>query len=293
MAKQILRVKKLKTAGNVKASLEHLKRENGRAPNANLQRTRLNDDSHSNSDAAMRRFDKIGRDLYMQSNSVQALEYLVTASPGAFKSEDEWHNYLVDSYEWIKAKHGEENIFFYSLQHDETTPHMSVLVRPVSERKFKNGRTQKSLSAKKFVDGSKLLSAMQTDFHESVSKRFGLERGAKKSTATHKEIKTWYAEKKSEGSGSADLVLAKIQQLERLVLNLKESKRRWRSKAQNISIDWFESDLANNENIDVLKRLSWKIKTSKILPRASKKKLLMLTSQKVKSLSPVTKKRKR
>ena len=293
MAKQILRVKKLKTAGNVKASLEHLKRENGRAPNANRQRTRLNDDSHSGSAESMRRFEEIGRNLYMQSNSVQALEYLVTASPGAFKSEDEWHNYLVESYDWIKDKHGEENIFFYSVQHDETTPHMSVLVRPVSERKFKNGRTQKSLSAKKFIDGSKLLSSMQTDFHESVSKRFGLERGSKKSTATHKEIRTWYAEKKSDGSGAIDLVLEKIQQLERLVLNLKESKRRWRSKAQNVSVDWFKSDLENNENIDVLKRLSDEIKTSKVLSRASKRKLLMLTSQKVKSLSPSTKKRKR
>ena len=292
MAYQIMRVKKLKTAGNVKTSLEHLKRENNRAPNADLNRTRLNDDSHSNSDAAMRKFEQIGRDLYMQSNSVQALEYLVTASPDAFKSEDEWHNYLVDSYEWIKEKHGEENIFFYSLQYDETTPHMSVLVRPISERKFKNGRTQKSLSAKKFMDGGAKLSQMQTDFNQAVGKKHNLARGEKKSTATHKQIKSWYSEKKAE-STSSQTAHDLINRLEKIILRLRKEQRRWRKIAREVAENWFNEDLEKINEVSGLVELENEVKESEVLSRGVKRDLSININRKINSLTPTKVKKRR
>lgn len=294
MAYQILRVKKLKSAGNVKASLEHLKRENGRAPNADKARTRLNEDSHSSVANAMARFEETGKDLHMQKNSVQALEYLVTASPKSLDQGDEWQDYFADAYDWIAEKHGKENLVFFSVQRDETTPHMSVIVRPVSERKFKNGRTQKTLSAKKFVDGRQKLSEMQTDFHEQIGSKFKLKRGSEKSTAKHTEIKQWYSEtREAFGSGNFEQYLEKMRQLENLVLSLKQSKKRWRSDAQTMSKNWFEVDLENTKDQDVLKSLVTEIQESKVLPRAVKKNIVKSINDKITQINTPTKTRSR
>ena len=291
MAYQIMRVKKLKTAGNVKASLEQLKREKNRAPNADRNRTKLNDDSHLTSDLAMRRFNNIGKGLHMQKNSVHALEYLVTASPMAFEHEDQWQHYLADAYQWIKQKHGQENIFFYSIQFDETTPHLSVLVRPVAERKFKNGRTQKSLSAKKFIDGSAKLSQMQTDFNESIGKRYNLARGEKKSTATHKQIKSWYSDKKSE-STAGKTAQELISQLERIVFRLRKEQRRWRKKAREVSENWFNEDLTKVNTVSGLVELENEVKESEVLSRGVKRDLSKKINRKINNLTPKKVKRR-
>jgi hypothetical protein len=87
--------------------------------------------------------------------------------------------------DWLKDKHGEENIISATIHRDETTPHLAAFVVPIT----KDGR----LSARDYLGGRKLLSEAQTSYAKQVA-HLGLERGVEKSKAQHKTIKEYYQE---------------------------------------------------------------------------------------------------
>lgn len=149
---------------------------------------------------------------------VLCLEYLVTASPEAFKQHGGWLDqagYFNAALKWIRERHGADNVVCANLQLDETSPHLVVYVVPLVEHP---GKTRKrsvivgtnpdgskrretrefsepghvSLSANHFTAGAAAMSAMQTEFHQVVAKPYGLNRGIEGSKAKHSTVKAYY-----------------------------------------------------------------------------------------------------
>jgi hypothetical protein len=166
--------------------MKHAFREQD-TPNADEER--LSENSHIGAKSSQEAMDKIN-DLLpdkIRKNGVMAIEYLITASPEDMngKSLDEQNYYFHDSIEWLKQKHGAENLAYIGVHRDETTPHMYAYVVPIDDK----GK----LNARHFLGGAKALNEMQTDFAEKVGKKHGLERGIEGSKAQHRSIQNYYA----------------------------------------------------------------------------------------------------
>ena len=224
----ILRIAKLRAPGNVASSAAHILRERN-APNADPARRKLN--RHEGADTAAEVLARV-KELAARSerksangDEVLALEYLVTASPKAFHkggslAGSRCKRYLDAALDWIKARHVDGCVVLAETHMDEKSPHMQVIVVPLFEvaahtRKFSvraagGGRqvierdvpAHTVLSARRYVDGRAMLSAMQTDFARQVGERFGLKRGIERSGAEHTTIKTFY--------GAANRVAARM-----------------------------------------------------------------------------------
>lgn len=181
---QIMRTAKLTSNGNVGASIAHAFRAR-ETPNADMERTPKNQHIGAKSlEEAMAKYRELLPEK-SRSNAVRCIEYVITASPEAYKKlkGKEWTKYLNDGLKWVNAKHG-TGCFYACYHQDETTPHLSVFVVPLDEKGHLNARS--------FLGGRAKLSAMQTDFHEKVSKGFGLDRGLMGSKAKHMTIKDYY-----------------------------------------------------------------------------------------------------
>ena len=88
--------------------------------------------------------------------------------------------------EWLKKRHGSENVIYAGIHRDEKTPHMYAYVVP---RDPESGR----LNAKRWLGGARALRDMQTEFVQDVGQQHGLERGIEGSKAKHTTIKQHYA----------------------------------------------------------------------------------------------------
>lgn len=183
----ILRCAKIKTLGNMGASLQHTFRERD-TPNADDRRTPDNIVLvGGNTSQAVLETWKERAPEKIRSNAVHGLEYFVGGSPEALKamSRQEQDAYFADALDWLKARHGAENVLSAVIHRDETTPHMTVMTIPLDER----GK----LNARAIVGSREKLSAMQTDFAERVGKAHGLERGLQGSPARHERVQRAYA----------------------------------------------------------------------------------------------------
>lgn len=180
---QIMRTAKLTSNGNVGASLAHAFRAR-ETPNADATRTPKNQHMGSRSlEEAMAKYRALLPEK-PRSNAVRCIEYVITASPEAHKKlGKDWVKYINEGLEWVKEKHG-KGVFYACYHQDETTPHLSVFAVPLDEKGHLNARS--------FLGGRAKLSAMQTDFHEKVSQKFGLDRGLKGSKARHMTLKDYY-----------------------------------------------------------------------------------------------------
>lgn len=193
MGFQILRMQKMKNQISVMRSLKHSFREQ-ETPNADANL--LHHNTHigaSNTSEAMTKFNNLMPEK-IRKNGILAVEFLITASPETMAelSRDEQDKYFDNALEWLKDKHGSENIFYAGIHRDETTPHMYAYVVPLDERGKLNHR--------KFYGGHRdTLSRVQTEFHEKVSKQYGMERGLEGSKAKHTRVKEFYSNlKKAE-----------------------------------------------------------------------------------------------
>lgn len=183
----ILRCAKIKNLGNMGASLQHTFRER-ETPNADARRIHDNTVLHGPSTSAdvldawkARAPEKI------RSNAVHGLEYFVGASPEAMRAMNraEQDAYFEKALDWLKERHGAENILSAVVHRDEATPHMTVMTIPLDE--------QGKLNARALVGNREKLSAMQTDFAETVGEDHGLVRGIQGSKATHERVQRVYA----------------------------------------------------------------------------------------------------
>lgn len=130
----------------------------------------------------------------LRPDNVTCIQMLITVSPEvAQKKNFNFNQYFKSAETWARKKFGTENIFFVSTHYDETTPHMMIHFVPGYNFRYKDGHTERRLSAKKWLGGKKKLSELQDEFFEEVGKKFSLDRGVKKSKAKHEEIQKWYA----------------------------------------------------------------------------------------------------
>lgn len=184
----ILRTQKLKHLATVGRSLKHSFREQD-TPNAdeNLRAENVHIGAKSSAEAldAM----KARLPEKRRRDAVLAIEYLVTASPEAMKGKTraEQDAYFEDSLEWLRQKHGAENLIYAGIHRDETTPHLYAYAVPIDPE-------TKNLNAKKWLGGAKALADMQTEFVDRVAARHGLERGLERSKAQHQTVKQFYAQ---------------------------------------------------------------------------------------------------
>lgn len=181
----IMRCTKLSSPGNVAAALQHCFRERD-TPNADADRTPQN--SHL---AAMRVSDAQARMKQLlpekrRKDAVIAVEYLFTASPEWFRAHDEvQHKELFRrSLDWLAEKYGRDRIVTATIHQDETSPHLSAFVVPLTQ----DGR----LSAKEFIGNREKMRTDQTTYAAAVAS-LGLERGIEGSQATHQTIREYYA----------------------------------------------------------------------------------------------------
>lgn len=182
--KVVLRVEKLKSFGNIAASLSHTYRTR-ETPNAAAELADQNQHSHSSPQEVMQALKDRLPDK-RRSDAVLGLEYVVTAHQDWFKGLDRAAQdaYLMDSLEWLRKRHGADNVVGWSIHRDEQAPHLAVFVVPLKDGK---------LNAKHFTGGKKVLSQLQTDFARDVGQRHGLERGIEGSKAKHTTVKEHYA----------------------------------------------------------------------------------------------------
>ncbi len=99
-------------------------------------------------------------------------------------SPEEQRQFFTDCTEFFAERYGEENIISAVVHVDETSPHLHLNLIPVLD-----GR----LCSKQLFDRV-ALRELQTDFHEAVGKKWGLQRGKEGSTAKHKPTAEYKAE---------------------------------------------------------------------------------------------------
>lgn len=173
-------------------------------PNADPDRTKYNEHQIKSSDLAM---DAIKAKLpeKVRSNAVLCIEYMITASPNwqgwGTEKEKDFFNQSID---WLKKRHGAENVISTSIHRDETTPHLVAYIVPIDAK----GK----LNCRQFLGGKATLSKMQTEFHNKVS-YLGLERGLEGSKAEHKTVKEFYAELQARLPPTKDIKNIEIQKL--------------------------------------------------------------------------------
>lgn len=183
----ILRLSKLSGLGKVSAAAMHNFRER-ETPNADPQKLDNNRILHGarTTEELMSKWHDLAPEK-IRKNAVHGLEYVITASPEKLASMGAENRaaYFDDALDWLKDKHGEENILSAVVHEDEKSPHLQVLVIPLDER----GK----LNARALVGGKPKLRSMQTDFAERVGLKHGLERGVERSSANHQTLKEFYA----------------------------------------------------------------------------------------------------
>lgn len=196
----ILRVSKLKTLTHVQKAHQHNTRE---AYSSNVDQSR----SHLN--RVINRYKMPPHDavqallkkhkIKARKNAVHALEYALTFTPEAedrLRSEKQLNDWYKENVAFIEERHGKENVLQVAVHRDESTMHLQIIVIPLIEKMYR-GKQRMRLDATHFVDGSKLLSELQTQYAERMSK-FGLERGLKDSKRKHKTLKAFNQETSAE-----------------------------------------------------------------------------------------------
>lgn len=98
----------------------------------------------------------------------------------------EQYNFFSDCYKFFANRYGEENVIAAVVHNDETTPHMHLNLMPVT----KDGR----LCSKQLFDKPQL-QQLQTNFYETVGKRWGLQRGKEGSQKKHLSTAEFKAKK--------------------------------------------------------------------------------------------------
>jgi DNA-directed RNA polymerase subunit K/omega len=180
----IMRCKKLAKMGNVAASLKHAYRER-ETPNADASKTPQNEHyAARTTDEAMGKLRALLPEK-RRKDAVLAVEYVMTASPEWWKqaTPEQQQAFFQRSRQWLADKYGEQNIIVATVHRDETSPHLSAFVVPLT----KDGR----LSAKEFIGNKAQMSRDQTTFAAAVAD-LGLQRGIEGSKARHTRIQAFY-----------------------------------------------------------------------------------------------------
>ncbi|MDB7652457.1 MobV family relaxase, partial [Enterococcus faecalis] len=93
-----------------------------------------------------------------RKDAVLAVEYVMTASPEWWKqaSQEQQAAFFDQAHKWLADKYGADRIVTASIHRDETSPHMTAFVVPLTQ----DGR----LSAKEFIGNKAQMTRDQTTF---------------------------------------------------------------------------------------------------------------------------------
>lgn len=184
----ILRTAKLKKISNISGSARHNFREKETLnADENLTKNNTTNGCQSSKELLIEVKKRLETVPNVRKNAVLAIEYFIGASPEWFNSVDksQVEAYFDQAEQWLKDKHGQENVLTVTRQYDETSPHICAYVVPID----KKGR----LNCSEFLDGREKLTQLQTEFAEICGKPFNLERGIEGSKAKHITIKEYYS----------------------------------------------------------------------------------------------------
>ena len=185
MAYAIMRCKKLASGGSVASSLKHCYRDR-ETPNADAARTPDNEHHGAKStDEAMGKLREM-LPTKRRKDAVLVVEYLMTASPEWWQqaTPKQQAEFFEKSKDWLAKKYGADRIVVATIHRDETSPHLSAFVVPLTQ----DGR----LSAKEFIGDRAQMTLDQTTYAKAVE-HLGLERGIRGSRARHQSIRAHYA----------------------------------------------------------------------------------------------------
>lgn len=184
----IIRAKKLKSFGAIARSAKHTFREQP-TPNAVPSLKTLNRIVGASDSAIMLKALNERLPAKRRSDAVLCIEYLITASPEAFKRHggtlsDLGSGYFNDALKWLRQRHGRENVLCAAIHLDESTPHMVAYVVPLTQ--------DNRLSARDFLGGPKIMRELQDSFHAACGVSRGLLRGIQGSNAKHEDVAAFY-----------------------------------------------------------------------------------------------------
>jgi hypothetical protein len=158
----IYRIEKITTGGNLAAAAQHMARMRP-TPNADPARRHRNrvligsEDPEADVRALLPELGARTEDgrLCRRSNSVLALEMLMTASPDWWSSStpEQRREWLDRSVAFLVETYGRENIAHLALHQDERTPHLTGFIVPLDDG---------CLNARRWTGGRALLAAQQT-----------------------------------------------------------------------------------------------------------------------------------
>jgi hypothetical protein len=124
----------------------------------------------------------------VRKDAVTSCRYILSGSHERMseigKSPLKIREWAKDNYDYFADKYGEENIVRATVHMDEKTPHMHLIVVPITP----DGR----LAAKHFTGSTKKLRDLQTDYAEGIGKKWGFGRGLENSPRKHIESKDFY-----------------------------------------------------------------------------------------------------
>lgn len=200
----ILRTKRIKTLGAVCAHNLRTKY----AKNVDPTKTHLNEIfldkldflTRSKNGAADGTYDERLTDYYsekkakVKKNSVQAMEFVLTASPEFFTtaSPEAFRSWKKKQINFLEKEFG-DSLQFVILHMDETSPHFHAIisVEETKIQKFKN----------RYGSGEKQVTSLNADRYDPIylqklqdryalaNKKYGLRRGLRNSKASHQELK--------------------------------------------------------------------------------------------------------
>ena len=123
----------------------------------------------------------------IRSDAILMNSFIVTSDGEFFKGLHPWEQreFFRDCAEFFSRNYGEENMISAIVHMDETTPHMHLNFIPINQ-----GR----LSSKSLFDRQKL-AQLQTELHESIGRKWGLQRGKEGSQTKHLSTAEYKAKK--------------------------------------------------------------------------------------------------
>lgn len=150
----------------------------------------------------------------IRKDAVTSQRFILSGSHDAMMKLDKLQimKWAKDNYDFFEAKYGKENIIRATVHLDEKTPHMHLIVVPLT----KDGK----LSAKEFTGTREKLKQLQTDYAQNIGIKYGLERGLKDTNRKHITTKDYYryvnaneltAEKLLEHPNAKDLMAKLIE----------------------------------------------------------------------------------
>lgn len=207
----IMRIEKRKDLSAVRRCAAHHLRTVD-TPNADPKRGILVMSGPRTHDEVVDIFKSAVEPLKRRRDATLCLDVFVGASPDFFASGGSLAAFEANALCWAKSTFGADNVVLCVAHHDESTPHVQLLVAPVAP----TGR----LSASHWIDGPKKLSALQDSLAVAM-KPLGLSRGVKGSKAKHQRIKRWYSELVPRIKSAQ----VQIAQAERIMLNAEAQQR--------------------------------------------------------------------